>query len=69
MTQKTLTYRDIPRDQRQAAATKALIKLRERLTDPSLTQEQIDAVLARVMHLNSWSAGLIDVVAAEPPGH
>ena len=57
MALKHLTYLDIPPAKRKATATKAIIRLKETLSNPALTSEQKDAIHNRLAHLSKWVAG------------
>lgn len=56
---KTLTYQDIPASQRRKTANAALSRLREHLSDPTVTNEQGQKMRDRIMHLENWVAGNI----------
>jgi len=72
---KHLDYRAIPRTRRREQAARATAKMREMLQlNPAMTQEQRDAVEARIKHLESWVDGSLEpqpaplmVAPAEPP--
>ncbi len=40
-------------------AQKSITRLKESLGNPTLTQEQQEAILARMDHLSKWAAGTI----------
>ena len=59
MAHKHLNYLDIPAPRRRATAAKALGRLKESLANPTLTEEQVGVVHAKIAHLNKWAAGTL----------
>ncbi len=59
MTIQSLTYKDIPIQQRREAASRNLARLRERIGDPTISPEQRQQLTDQVDHLEGWVAGEI----------
>jgi hypothetical protein len=58
---KHLTYQDIPRSRRRAAASRAATKMREMLyLNPALTDDQRAAIEGKIKHLKAWTDGKLD---------
>jgi hypothetical protein len=53
----TLSYLSISPDQRKASADVARQRLRDRMSDPLLTSEQLERLYAELMKLDQWEAG------------
>lgn len=57
---KSLSYLDIPERQRRKATVQETLKLKNALTNPALTPEQIQKIRDRIEHLNRWGSGKIE---------
>jgi len=73
---KHLTYKAIPRARRRKQAARATAKMRERLQlDPTLTDEQRQAVHDKIVHIQKWVNGDLEtgpkpeMVLPEAPVH
>lgn len=54
MTIRSLTYTDIPLARRTDSASKARMRLQERLSDHSLNESQRSDLMAQLERLNKW---------------
>lgn len=53
---KTLTYLDIPSQQRRSQAASALNRVKERLNDPTLDRDQRVKLMEQMAKLNNWAS-------------
>lgn len=60
MAVKSLNYLDIPERQRRRAASQETLKLKNALTNPALTPEQVQKIKDRIEHLNRWGSGRLE---------
>jgi len=54
---RSLTFLDIPASKRRDSAARALIRLQERMGDPSLNPEQRQQLKDQATRLEGWVAG------------
>lgn len=62
---KSFTYQDIPQGQRRKAASMAINRLREHLSDPTVTMEQGQKMRERLSQLQQWVEGTIAITKDE----
>lgn len=59
MAQKHLDYLAIAPGRRRTTAGKLVEKLKESLSNPSLTEDQTSAITDRIQHVTKWAAGSV----------
>lgn len=57
MAAKHLDYLSIPQARRRATAAQTLLRLKESLGNPTLTQGQLTALTTKIEQVNKWAAG------------
>jgi hypothetical protein len=60
MAVKSLNYLDIPERKRRQVAAQETLKLKNALTNPALTPEQVQKIMDRIEHLNRWGSGRLE---------
>lgn len=63
---RTLTYLDLPLDQRKNAAKVARDRLRAMVSNPLLTTEQSQILAERMTLLDQWEMGSLSVSLVDP---
>jgi len=64
MAAKTLTYLDLPLDQRKKAATRVREQIRAALSNPFLAADQRANLQAQVDRITKWEQGTLEIGAA-----
>lgn len=63
---RTLTYLDLPLDQRKNAAKVARDRLRAMISNPLLTAEQSQVLAERMTLLDQWENGTLSIRPIDP---
>jgi len=64
-----IDYTSVPSHKRAAAGHQQMITLRSKLRDPTLTQEQKDAIQVEVDKINAWMNGTATPAVPSVPHH
>lgn len=61
-----LTYLDLTPEQRREGAKRARDQLRSLLQNPMLTPEQLTALSDRMVHIDNWEKGALEIPKGSP---
>jgi predicted site-specific integrase-resolvase len=64
MAAKTITYLDLPLDQRKKAAIRVREQIRSALSNPFLSADQRTNLTAQIDRITKWEQGTLEVGAA-----